>query len=292
MHEPADRGLASPPAGALFVGGSQRSGTTLLQRLLCQAPGTNPLVGEAKYLRNLVAAYRQALRAFDVETRFYFRSRGELRQYHAGIVEQLLAHVRGMYPGAHHLVLKEPHLTLYFPELAELLPQARFLVIVRDPRDAVASMVRVGERLRASGADDIFTRMFSLRDMGALGRHYLSFYEPVLRAAGDAVLAGRLLIVRYEDLVNDPGHTLAEAGRFAGVDVSALDLTQGDDSEALEARRDAPYKRAWLTGLDARAVTDERIGASRKVLSEAEMRTLVATCRSFMERFGYRIDPP
>lgn len=287
MHDtevPAPGGAGAPP-DCLFVGGAQRSGTTLLQRLLCQDPRANPMLGEAKYLRNLLAAYRQACLNFEAETCFYFPDRDALRLFHVGIVEQLLARTRSLYPGTGALVLKEPHLTLYFPELAELLARARFLLIVRDPRDAVASMIRVGERLAAGGADDVFVRLFAGRDMAALGRHYLSFYMPALSAAA---LAGRLLLLRYEDLVADPGAVVARAAAFAGLDAHAIDPARRDEGEALEARRQSPYKRAWLTDLDAAPVSAERIGAYRGVLSEQEARALGTACAAFMERFGYR----
>jgi hypothetical protein len=53
-----------------------------------------------------------------------------------------------------------------------------FLIMVQDPRDTIASMIEVGERLLQQGYQDIFTTMFTTHDMKQLCNHYKSFYTP------------------------------------------------------------------------------------------------------------------
>ncbi len=63
----------------LFIGGSQRSGTTLMQIALCRAFGCTTVLPEAQYLRTLLESYRHAIRRFEYETVAYFQTPPELQ---------------------------------------------------------------------------------------------------------------------------------------------------------------------------------------------------------------------
>ena len=46
----------------VFIGGTHRSGTTLMRSILCGAPGSHPAIPEDRYLRFLAMAYEDSLR--------------------------------------------------------------------------------------------------------------------------------------------------------------------------------------------------------------------------------------
>jgi hypothetical protein len=271
----------------IFVGGSQRSGTTLLQTILCASGATNPMIGEAKYFRQLVQAYVFGKRQFASETRDYFKDPEELRAFHGGLVQAFLEHTRARFAGAQHLVLKEPHLTMLFPEIAELLPEARFVCVVRDPRDVIASMIEVGRKLAAEGiADDAMGRLFVRRDMAALSRHFLSFYVPALRSASPGFME-RCLFLRYEDLVQKPEATLKQVADFTGLDLASIDAAADPGTGEVDFDKVNAYRKAWVTKLYGRKADASRIGAFRKVLQPAEVAAVVQNCRGLMTRFNY-----
>lgn len=273
---------------AIFIGGSQRSGTTLLQTILCASGATNPMIGEAKYFRQLVQAYVFGKRQFGAETQDYFKDPEELRGFHAGLLEGFLAHTLARFEGARHLVLKEPHLTMLFPEIGELLPEARFVCVVRDPRDVIASMVEVGRKLAAQGIEnDAMARMFIRRDMRELSRYYLSFYLPALRSASPGFME-KSLFLRYEDLVQAPEPALARVAEFTGVSLARIDAAAEDpgtgkvDFEAVN-----PYRKAWVTKLYGKKVSESRVGSFRRILKPGEIAAIVQNCRGVMTRFKY-----
>lgn len=270
-----------------FVGGSQRSGTTLLQTILCQDEAVNPLVPEAKYLRHLVAAYRFGKQTFGAETRAYFRDLQGYVLFNRNVVSLMLEQTRALYAGATHLCLREPHLTQYFPELYELLPDARFVCIVRDPRDVIASMVEVGARLARDGmAADAMARLFTSRRMSDLSAHYLSFYAPIVRYNVEGFRA-RCPFIRYEDLVERPAEYLGRLRELTGLALADYDPARAPDTGEVDYRQSGQYQRAWNSALYTSKVEDSRIGRYREVLTAEEVAEVDRACAEFMRRFGY-----
>jgi len=196
----------------IFVGGSQRTGTSIAQQMLCQHPEVNPYLYEASFLRQLVSCYTEARNNFNQNYACYFENIQNLRDFNAGVVRAFLENVSQRLGNVEHLILKEPHLTMFWPYLFELVPDARFLMMVRDPRDVVASMIQVGERQREIGQQYMFVK----RDVAELARHFLSFYEPAFSSTDQRFLA-QLGVVHYEELVNDPQQTMRDITAFTGV---------------------------------------------------------------------------
>lgn len=274
----------------LFVGGSQRSGTTLLQTILCQDDTVNPLVPEAKYLRHLVAAYRFGKQTFASETHAYFRDLQGYVQFNRNLVSLMLEQARALYAGATHLCLREPHLTQYFPELYELLPDVRFICIVRDPRDVIASMVEVGMRLAQDGlAGDAMARLFTSRRMTDLSAHYLSFYAPAVRYNVQGFRA-RCPFIRYEDLVERPAEFLGRLRELTGLALADYDPARAPDTGQVDYQRAGHYQRAWNSALYTSKVEDSRIGRYRDVLTHEEVAEVERCCAEFMRRFHYAPD--
>lgn len=273
--------------GYFFVGGGQRSGTTLLQTILCQDPSVNPLIQEAKYLRHLVQAYKFGKMHYETETRDYFRDAAAYEQYNARIVRDFLKNTRTLFPKARHLVLREPHLTMLFPELGALLPRAKFLCVVRDPRDVIASMIRVGEKLDAQGAKgDSMARLFTSHDMAALSRHYLSFYAPALGARQPGFRA-RLLVLRYEDLVREPAQEVEKLRAFTGIRLADFDPDKDPDTGRVDHGKGSQYQRAWKTEHDGRKITDATIGTFADTLKPEEIAAVQEHCKGFMSKLRY-----
>ena len=48
----------------VFIGGCARTGTTLMQSILCSDSATNPLIPEAQWLGRLLSMYKWSLGTF------------------------------------------------------------------------------------------------------------------------------------------------------------------------------------------------------------------------------------
>jgi hypothetical protein len=113
------------PVKPLFVGGSWRSGTTLLHALICTSGRTNDYIGECSYFSALTHALSQGLVSYTFHTRYYFASREEFIAHHASILRDELQRVWERTGRSAVLALKDPLLTPRFPLLASTLPEAR-----------------------------------------------------------------------------------------------------------------------------------------------------------------------
>lgn len=269
----------------VFVGGSQRSGTSIMQQLLCQLPDANPYLYEASFLRQLVSTYSQGRNGFDRNHDSYFASVQSLRDFMSGVVHAFLEQVQRHLGGVPHLVLKEPHLTMYWPFLFELVPEAHFLLMVRDPRDVVASMVRVGEKQRQNGEESVFTE----RDIPALCQHLQEFYRLTL-GFENAEFRSRLGIILYEDLVADPKATLLQIAQFTGLPFDSLDPSADPTRTLVQQERiqaDKAYS-PWATDVSGKKLAAGRVGNHRTVLTEPEIDQVEHHCADFLNMFGYR----
>ena len=266
---------------SFFVGGAERTGTTVLQSLLCQAPGTNPMIMEAQYLRNLVWAYGRAKSKWESKTKDYFDTRDDLRRFHSEYIRKFLKNTASRYDDARHLVLKDPHLTKLFPELFELLPAARFLVILRDPRDAMASMVEVGRKMQDEG----MTHVFQKRDMDQLSNYFISFYSRVL-STKDAPLRAHMYVIRYEDLTTDPVAEYPGLCEFTRLELN-IHLSDPSRSNFVPHRIVRNKPTAWRTENFSRSLNPSSIGRHRIILSAREIREIEKHCQSFLTAYRY-----
>lgn len=269
----------------IFVGGCQRTGTSLLHALLCSDPDANPVIAEAEYLRQMVQPYTYGKRNFDYSLIHYFGDEETFRTFHGAWIHAFLDQVLQRYMPARHLVLKEPHLTQHFPILGELLPEARFIVLVRDPRDTVSSMREVGRRLAAKGSGHLLTKA-PLKQLISL---FTSFYAACLDCKDEEFLR-RLLLLRYEDLVSAPESVLDKLGEFTGLALREVDPAVPWKRTVRPADAPHPRQRPWRTELSGSGVSPASIGRYRTRLKPGEIRAIDRALAGFYSRFGYSAD--
>lgn len=268
----------------ILVGGSQRSGTSATQQLLCQLPTANPYLYEASFLRMQVACYADAKASFDNNHASYFGQVQHLRNFQAGVVSAFLSQTACLHGECEHLILKEPHLTMYWPHLYELVPDAWFLMMIRDPRDVIASMISVGERQKKLGQNYLFTE----RDILRLCEHFVSFYRPAFEVS-DAGFRSRLAVVHYENVVRDPKTALQEIAGFTEIPFDSIDPNAAPDTGIVkqDVISASQHFQPWSTEVNGKRVTPSRIGRHQEVLTAEEIRQVEEYCADFFEWFGY-----
>ena len=262
--------------GPVFVVGMPRSGTKLLRELLNRHSEIAIPPNETHFLPYLFRRrdtygpldHRDNFELFygDVTKSAFFQRLTERQQRidgdgwfaeiedgsFAGAVEAMYRHY-AKRAGKRIYGDKTPSYMVHLPLLAGQFPRARFLHIVRDPRDQCVST------RKAWGKNIIRAAQRWNDEVG------------VCRADARVHAPRRYLEVRYEDLLSDPDSTMRRLCTFLGVTFESAMLTLERPAEAIGDARGAAHIVAsntgkWDRSLDPREVTAiERIAGAMMV---------------------------
>jgi hypothetical protein len=273
----------------VFVLGSGRSGTKLLYDMLLSAGGfavfhaethaysvLAPRFGNLAHRcnrRHLLDAYCSSgmfclsgLRREEIEERVMTdcRNTGDFLR----IVMEAIARKQGVRRWAE----TTPQHLLYLPLIKKEIPDALVIHIIRDGRDATASMQRLGwNRPLLWGRTWAFlTNAIYWRWIVSKGRNY-----------GEA-LNGDYMEVHYEDLVLNPRETLARIGQFIEHDLD-YDLIQ---KVALGTVR-TPNSSFHSDGKEIEGAT---IGRWKRMFTLAQVRDIEASIGNLLTDTGYALE--
>jgi len=290
---PDTRRKVSPSGGHryVFVGGSPRSGTTLVQNMLDSHP---KVLGGPEFLHlpDIVDLRNKLHASVQVGWIDEFCSGDDVDRHIGHLIDSLLLPLAERYE-CELLSEKTPFNVLVFSELLELFPDARCIHVIRDPRAIVSSMLQVGERARAKGWQaQAFTRNIA---------RAIDQVQACLEAGFEAerLAPDRVLEVVYERLVSNPG---AEAKRMCGflnLDWSAEMLHPADHrhlGERAVTERSAEVwydQEAYYRNPDTRDMEKwkSRLSPLQKAMVNASFRNITAL-RSLGFDFGPRMSWP
>ena len=210
-----------PPENVIWIFGAGRTGSTWLSAMMGDfddhAEWREPLVGDL-----FGSAY---LRARDwVRERKEFVLGNEYKDvWLKSICTFILDGANARYPevaGSGYLVIKEPNGSTGAPLLAQALPQSRLILLVRDPRDVVASLLAAhsdGSWIARTGSGDPLADA----DPDEFVRQYAHAYMGSMLKAKEAYEnhEGRKTVVRYEDLRHNAVEELTRIYSGIGVPV-------------------------------------------------------------------------
>ena len=272
----------------VLIGGAMRSGTTVIHRSLCTAENSNPYISESWFLSDIMRLYRWNLRRYNVRHADQF---GDMRNFQELIwlnFRQYLSLVSVKYNDPEKLILKHPELTYYFHELSKHFNSFKFIVIVRDPRDVIASITRVAERHLENR---ILSPQTGLVDIGKHCDNYAAYYADVIKNLGD--FDKRLIFVKYEDFMSEPDVQLQRVGQFTGarydVDRAKQFLPEHASSPNFdkEQREKDPFSGAFWSDSYTQSLSTDRIGRYREVLNEEQVNEIEQRLQPFGNRFKY-----
>jgi hypothetical protein len=266
MNEPA-------PAQLVFLGGCPRSGLTLLRRLLDAHPDIH-CGSDSGIAPGVCMQWRDfADRLGGLHARDFGLSAEAVRTQMAELLAGLLT------PEGARIVCEKTSVNVVaFTELARLLPEAKFVHVVRDGRDVAASL------LERDWRDGHGRRFPHVSDPDRALLYWAEFVRRGVEAE-TAIVADRILRVRYEDLVRRPRRTLKRLTGFIGAPMREEMLAAPPrEMELVGAERDSlPLLRQPITtkrtgrapaALTARAGGLAPVAAALRALGYADSATL------------------
>jgi hypothetical protein len=217
--QPMTRDLNAILEAPVFVVGAPRSGTTWVQRMLLGHPA---ICGgqESHFFDVLGSPLLASFQAIggpnrDVGLACYWE-RPALVDRIADLWRQTFRDLVERTPTATVLLEKSPGHARQLPLIAEVLPGARFIHVIRDSRSVVASLLAAG---RADWGQSWAPKR--ARDAAVTWWQHV---HDARRAAAE--LAKPYLEVHYEDLRRDPAAGLARLFAFIGVACPAEQIDQ------------------------------------------------------------------
>lgn len=272
----------------LLIGGAMRSGTTVIHRALCTAENSNPYISESWYLSDIMRLYRWNLMRYDVRHADQFGNVKNFRELIWLNIRQYLSLVSVKYNDPELLVIKHPELTYHFSELSRVFQNFKFIVIVRDPRDVIASIIKVAER---HTENKIISPQTQLTDIKQHCDHYISYYADVLNNLGK--FNNRLIFVKYENFMNEPDNELQRISQFSGAKYDTRRAMEFLPEHAAAAnfdkksREEDPFSGAFWSDSYTESITTDRIGKYKDVLNAAQIEEIQQRLQAIGSRFGY-----
>lgn len=203
----------------IIVLGHQKAGTSAIAVLLAKATGVSATIDmfqpNRASLRFEVFDGEIPLSEFIQKNRLYFSTK----------------------------IIKEPNLTFLYDELLETFPRAKFVFVVRDPRDNIRSILN---RLKIAGDRETL----DAKEIRFLSDEYMSIWQAIIdgrmpKTRGDTYIEklahrwvvsaqeyrqhrNNMVLVKYEDFLLDKQSKIAETADKVGLPVK-FDIT--DDLE-------------------------------------------------------------
>jgi len=284
-------GPGSPPQArsvSFLIVGTPRSGTTLLQRLACEIRGVAMPPETQFFLRHVPKLLRRREFPLDAaalreELEIYARTRpapgmtpdidrivDELGGTCSSSIELFDAIARNLADGGDVLGEKTPNHLLWWRPLTRAMPKLKVIVTVREARAVVASTIDMPWNKWNSHL--VLAERWAL-EQGEVRR--------ALKALGP----GRMILLRYEDVVVDPARARSTIASFLGI---------LDEPGQPQVREGAPGSIVmpwewWKDGVLG-PIRRDHVANWHAKLTPEEAADVAAICRKELRRFGYDVD--
>ena len=278
----------SPP---VLILGSERSGTNLLRALLSAhskiaspppAGFVDPLVDiQARYslngqasrltelIKDVITLTKTHHNPWDVDLDLgVIKSR--LKNDSLYDVFRVVNEIYAEEFGCRCWCSKEPGLFKNIKAFADHLPDSKFVYLIRDGRDVSASMLQ--------GHLHQFHVYFAALNWVLVQRFCLD-------ALADKNLSERIYPLKYESLIEDPGHEMQKLMRFIGFEFESTQLEYYKNKDVLKHSKKSQF---WKNL--AQPINKNNKGGYKKNLGAKNIEIFESVAWKEMEALGYSLD--
>lgn len=280
----------------LFILGKGRSGTSLLQNMLDAHPG---IIGppESKFVvllyprfshikkwtKSDILLFVKCLYMEPLFATLWHVDREKLTTLLLSIKEyadySLLCKIVYYQMQKENVLLisdKNPQYVLFINTLLKIFPDAKFIHIVREPRD------------------NIYSQIISFREKNPIFRAYQWVGFNKIIEAKKKQLPDRFFLIKYEDLVENPEGIMMELSKFLNIPFRQ-EMTRNKEFEILEAQlmQSGMEEQAGKVHKELlRPINTSNIGKWRKGMSEVDRKiTEIITAGYAKKVYGYEMEP-
>lgn len=169
-----------------------------------------------------------------------------------------------------HWFSKEPGLFRHVYELALHMPEAKFVYLVRDPRDVVSSMVKGGVH-----EQNVYNAALRWKEEQKL----------ILTAFSDPLLKKRIFMMTYEALLQEPEKFIEGLMEFLGVKFEQKQLKFFKDESVVSHSQKSEFWKNLSKPIDK-----TNTGKYKNSLSGRQIKLVESICWNEMKWLNYRPD--
>lgn len=252
----------------IVVSGPPRSGTTLVNRMICSSSSCAPMLPECSFITKQIEIFNNILKYSDPD-RFaaYFGTRDECNSCFRACIQENLKSLMRAKPklvAYEHIVLKDPTLCFFLTQAKDLLPaDTQFVIVVRNPLGIIASLKSVAAKRGVA---------WNIKEASEMTINHF-FHLNQVRHQG---VLNSVHYVRYEDLNSTGVNDLAE---FLGFSIAKNVI---DGKNKVHDKSDPFY-----TNLLDESLTEDRIDAWRNDLTPDEIAYVIESFAGVMSFWNY-----
>lgn len=273
----------------IFVGGSARSGTTLVQKMLC---GHSMICGGPEFDHAVPAMqlFARMSSPHQLRRQAFYYSEEELNTSFRRFYTSLFEPLAKRNPGIRFISEKTPANIAAADQLLRLFPDAFYVNVVRDGRDVVLSHQKVLKRFKEQQGKKgrRWWHEYSVRDVS---RKWNADLQKYLDMKADEEIADRVINVRYEDLVAGPRIVLTTLMSELGLELEEQ-LLKPEEIEKESLGYSVNVDGVWYTdGMFSQNLNSLSVSGWKADLPVGQR--LLATlmqCRN-LKKMGYEVSP-
>jgi len=258
------------PDQLVFCTGAPRSGTTVTYSLLCSQE-TYPMFPECTFITPMFDLYHRISRFSDKE-RFehYFKNQDNLKEMFVSFINRMIVSLIDNWPRKKTLVLKDPELICHINDaFFELFPKAKVVIVIREPKDIIASLIKVKKRYRT---------FVSLEDTV----NYLLKYTSSIKEVSSKYCEN-VIVVKYEDIVNKKRKVFLDIEKTLGYKINKESFQHiSYDINSAHIKKDPTH-----SALYGQKLSKISVGNYRKELTKEEIDYIDKAFNEFNEYYGY-----
>jgi len=294
----------------VFIGGCPRSGTTLMKRIL-DAHSDIFCGPEFGHLRAISELYKRMSQGIESGRITQYASKNELNIF----IRQFILNFFQKVANDNNVKIvaeKTPDNVTAFCTLHELFPNAKFIHVIRNPLDVVASYQRVGLRMIVNQSEESHPKPYLSTQISRLKSFLFerkkknqeeekTVFNSVSLAAknwkqqvyfprrfgetfNSKSFQSNYLEVRYEDLVTNTEETVRQLCDFVGVSFEMgmlqLDRDLAGDSQVFGNK--FYTKDEYIS-----KISENKVGRWEDYLSPEEIKSVVEETEFYLIKYGY-----
>ncbi|KZY73986.1 hypothetical protein A3750_02695 [Oleiphilus sp. HI0079] len=287
--------MSEPSLGPLFIVASERSGTNLVRRritesqavyfgpspihmlkhLFYRAPYYGDLSNDQNFYSLVQDSVALAYEHFSPWDRVissedvieaYDRFMPSKERTIVGVMHTLYM-LYALDRGYSSYICKDNHIFDFAYQIALELPDARFLILYRDPRDVIASQLK---------------RPSQVRNCSYLSMLWQTEQKKIIELLANARLSSRVLTLKYEEFVSSEASELKRISKFLDVELgNGCDRSFESESTSIQE---------W-ENLNNPTINDN-FGKYKDALSFRKIRMIESILKNEMAYLGYKADTP